>query len=299
MATPPSLVHYAARTRDGRRVFLDFEKAAWMWARLRARFPRALASVLMPEHLHLLAHAGRSEELRQLLARFAQRFGYGPLWGPVNDSPPIVAHEKVARNVRYIHLNPSRRGLSLPLEWAWSTHRDIVGASALPWVTEPSLHPYFEWAEENFRQRFHAYVSSDPTVSVEGTRLPNPQSFACLDRMALAACASHLSQLAAITRRGRVRTTFCALAVAGNAHIRAIARRCELHPESVTRAAVRCPPEWLAAAQLCLGDERLTRYLSASPGELRDRPAAWRRHLSARSSRRLAPPSASSPAWGT
>lgn len=298
MTHPSPLVHYAVRTKDGRHVFSDFVTAAWMWRRLRLVFPLAMAAVLMPEHLHLLAEAARRDELRQLLARFAQRFGHGRLWGPVAESAPVTA-DKVPRNIRYIHLNPSRRRLALPLAWPWSTHRDLVGAAASPWLTESRLAHYFEGPKATFAQRFHAYVSADPSVAVDGTPFPHSQRHGELDAIAAAACAAHRGSFADLRRRGPIRTTFCALAAAGNMPAHDVARRCSMHPRSVTRAAVRCPPEWLAAAQLCLGDERLTRYLSASPGELRDRPAAWRRHLSARSSRRLAPPSASSPAWGT
>ncbi|MBW2458764.1 MAG: hypothetical protein JRI68_29970 [Deltaproteobacteria bacterium] len=36
-----------------------------------------------------------------------------------------------------------------------------------------------------------------------------------------------------------------------------LARACGINPPAIRNLALGCPPEWLAAAALCLGDDRL------------------------------------------
>jgi hypothetical protein len=92
------------------------------------------------------------------------------------------------RSARYIHLNPCRAGLAKdPLEWEWSTHRDLVGAVANPWLDLARLRELWRNPAQDFARSFHEYVSSDPSVKVAGTPLPElkgePKLAATLERV--------------------------------------------------------------------------------------------------------------------
>src|SRR5262245_51446138 len=113
--------------------------ATWLWDALRPVFPSALAALLMPNHLHLVAAARdpavELARLRAVLGACARVFGFG--WNRVPDPKPLTTLDKVLREIRYVSLNPSRPArvgtdqvtlASDPLAWEWSTHRDAVGA---------------------------------------------------------------------------------------------------------------------------------------------------------------------------
>jgi hypothetical protein len=52
-----------------------------------------------------------------------------------------AAKRKLARQVRYIVLNPCRdRIVGDPLSWMWSTQRDVMGATVQPWVTRDASY---------------------------------------------------------------------------------------------------------------------------------------------------------------
>ncbi len=140
-----------------------------MWKRLFHQVPDPLALCLMPDHIHLLHRRDVSWGLGLALNAYARwrnarRGVHGPVWRRQGPPEPVQGAVKLRRSVRYIHLNPCRAGLvDDPLAWAWSTHRDRVGLTVRPVVrVDPD------------RVRFHRYVSSDPTVRVEGTDLPWP-----------------------------------------------------------------------------------------------------------------------------
>jgi len=123
----------------------------------------------MPDHVHLL-HA-RSVRVGFGVAlqgyaqwRNAQRGTSGAVWDRQGSTEEVPRGLKTRRLVRYIHLNPCRaRLVDDPLAWAWSTHRDQVGL-AVPTMRAVASDPI----------GFHRYVSSDPTVRVDGTPLPMP-----------------------------------------------------------------------------------------------------------------------------
>ncbi len=170
---------------------------AWVWMHLRLLYPAALAVVVMPDHLHVVVDAparrGR-EQLRRCLGQFARWFP--GRWEPAPEPVPIVGLRKLRRQVRYVALNPCRAGLARdPVAWLWSTHRDVVGASVDPWVTPSRLARALGEREEGFGERHHGYVSSDPSVDVEGTPVPRPSPV-------LAADLSNLARAAALSTRG-------------------------------------------------------------------------------------------------
>lgn len=170
--------HFAAASRWPLTPFNQREACVEMWSRLRARFERVLACVLMPDHLHLLVDADSPETLRTAMriemAAFTRRISPGkPLWQPAAAPELIPDFHHLKRQIRYVHLNPCRAGLAMdPLEWEWSTHRDAVGAAFPAWLDMPLLTKGWKSKSKEFASAFHAYVSGDPTVRVDGTPLP-------------------------------------------------------------------------------------------------------------------------------
>lgn len=151
----------------------------WLWAHLRDAFPTALATVLMPDHPHLVIPTEDAEaaaaRLARLLGQLGRRLGVLGRAGRVAAPEPIRSVATLARHVRYVALNPCRAGFaSCPLAWPWSTHRDVVGACLDPWVTASRLALALQTTPIGFAARHHGYVSADPHVNVEGTPLPRP-----------------------------------------------------------------------------------------------------------------------------
>jgi putative transposase len=162
------MVHLVARSLDGTLLFRDHAEARALFDILASAFPDAEAICLMPDHVHLVVpDAGALDRLRAALSGFARwrnarRSTSGPVWRPAPAAEPLPDALHAHRTVRYVHLNPCRAGLVAdPLAWPWSTHRDATGFAAAP--VRPRVHE---------PERFHAYVSGDPSVRPEGTSLP-------------------------------------------------------------------------------------------------------------------------------
>jgi len=202
--------HHVAHTVDNERLFEDAEEAAYLWHALARVLPRLVALVLMPNHLHLLHPRDVREPLRGALGNYARWYNRrqarrGRLFLPL---PPPTARANataIRRDRRYIHLNPCRGVRPLvpdPLAWPWSTHRDAVGWTLQP-VIERELRPL----------AFHAYVSGDPSVSVEGTELPYAHGPAPSPALVMSTLAS-LARVpeSAMMRRGRWRTLYLGVA---------------------------------------------------------------------------------------
>jgi hypothetical protein len=171
-----SIHHFTAAALWPLKPFAQRDICAYAWNRLRARFPRVLACVLMPNHLHFIADGFCASELARIMATemaaITRRVSPGKkLWQPA--PPPIAVPDllHLKRQIRYTHLNPCRAGLAGdPLQWEWSTHRDAVGAAAPSWLDIATLKSI--WKGRDFAAQFHAYVSGDPDVRIEGTSLP-------------------------------------------------------------------------------------------------------------------------------
>lgn len=124
----------------------------------------------MPNHPHVLT-PGDADDARCRLAsvlgglRRSHNPGARIEWQPVSVVGYFDDPVKVARQSRYLHLNPSRAGLVKdPLEWEWSTHRDVLGATTDPWIDAPGLASALERPRDGFERWFHRYVSGDPSV---------------------------------------------------------------------------------------------------------------------------------------
>jgi len=244
------------------------DTGVWLWTHLRAAFPDAIAVTLMPDHPHLVVPtddpAGDRVRLARLLGQFGRRFG---VRGRISDTPPpspIRERQVLARQVRYIALNPCRAGLvDCPLAWRWSTHRDVIGASVDPWVTPTRLADALGRPWRDFAARHHAYVSADPHARVDGTPLPMPAPTTALPKFGLreiaeAATSATRTPLRSIRDLGASRTLFVALAYAsGWGHAARLAEICRCSRSTIHRLHDAADPADLAAARLCLGDARL------------------------------------------
>ena len=264
------LPHYAAHTLRGVPSICEGEAAAWLWTHLRRGFPRAFVAMLMTAHLHVIP-MDRDERrahrrLSDILAHFTRNFGRGQrVWRPVDAPIPVRDPKMLARSVRYVSDNPCRENLTPdPLAWNFTTHRDLMGAVADPWVMPEDLARALEWPLQGFQARFHRYVSTDSSVDVRGTPPPRPATPVELAEIpirnlirAVAACTR--TQPEAVTRPGLPRTLLVHLAlVLGWRDPRLLARVIQTTERTVNRiAATPLDPRILRAALLCANDARL------------------------------------------
>ncbi|TVQ88240.1 MAG: hypothetical protein EA397_17295 [Deltaproteobacteria bacterium] len=158
--------HFAAHAVEGRLLFSTWEEGIHLWRRLLAAIPGTILCI-MPDHLHVLGPARIQRKIQGAMSSHARWMNHrlgtkGRLWLPLSDTGEILGTQKVARNIRYVHLNPCRAGwVDDPLSWPLSTHRDLVGLALRP-MAPTKRDP----------AQFHEYVSSDPSVSVQGSLLP-------------------------------------------------------------------------------------------------------------------------------
>ena len=257
------VVHVAGRWAE----LCEPSCARWLWRRLQLAFPDALAVAIMLDHLHLLC-GGDEVVLRRRLARIiahiTHKFG-APGFRPVA-ATLVRGPEMVLRTAAYIELNPPRAGLVRdPLEWPWSTHRDVVGAIADPWVPADRLALAVGRDPMDFGRAFHRFVSRDRSVALEGTPAPR----AALRTRAPMSSLADICRAAAAATRGRprdirhpgpTRSMFLALAQAQSwPDRRQLADVCHASPSTIWRLTRQEPPG-LDAGLLCLGDRRLLRY---------------------------------------
>ncbi|MBI4704176.1 MAG: hypothetical protein HY744_23960, partial [Deltaproteobacteria bacterium] len=185
-------------------------------------------------------------------------------WEPVPPPEIIPDLKHLRRLVRYLALNPCRAGLaSDPLSWPWSTHRDVVGAVADPWIDGSRLAAALVLPAQGFAVAHHAYVSGDPCVSTAGTPFsrraaPTPVAVQPLAALAAAAAAANRAAPADIKRRSPTRALLLELAGRhGWQDGPRLAALCEVGRWTVWRGLHQRDEAALAAAELCLGDERL------------------------------------------
>jgi hypothetical protein len=264
------LVHFIARVATRRFALLQGDSPFWLWPRLAACLPDALGALLMPDHLHIIADVDDPEVARAALARtlgwHGRRFvGAGLAW----ETPPPrpVAHTaELRRQLRELARTPCRAGLADdPLSWAWSTHRDILGAVAKPWVDPRALRDQLRDRRPGFSNRWHRYVSANPSVDPVGSAPPRPELPASVPTRSLAdiwlaATVASRRRPVDVNRRGPARHLFVLLADhQGWRSPRHLCRCCSASPGTIQRLQAIPRPAGLAAASLCLGDERILR----------------------------------------
>jgi hypothetical protein len=273
------VVHLTARID---RVVGDLTRPAvapWLWTRLRAAFPGALAATLMPDHPHVVTPASSPAEalarLNRLLGHLGRRLGVGPGAGRGATPRVIESPRELARQVRYLGLNAPRAGLvRCPSAWLWSTHRDLLGATVDPWISLERLAAALGDHKPGFVGRFHAYCSADPSCAVAGTPLPVaalPQTSPSvpLEWVAEAAAAATRRPVEDVGRAGPTRALFVALArEQGWQGAKLLAQRCNCTTRTIRRLAAQIDPARLPAGRLCLGDVRL-RDRPLEPGQAR------------------------------
>jgi hypothetical protein len=264
-------------------VLTDFAVGAWLWEALRRGFPDAFAALLMPAHCHTVAVAESRDVARIRLAhilgaasRRCRRAGEEPIrWDPVPEPTVVPDLQKLRRDVRYVVMNPCRAHLARdPLEWLWSTHRDVVGAVADPWVSAARLANALGQPVSGFRSWFHRYVSGDPSCDTRGTAAARKapaleHSRHPLQRVATAALAATRSAPGALRERSPARLAFVLLAAQqGWRDADELARVCAVTRGAVYRLWKHEEPALVAAAALCLGDDRLLRPWNGAAGAL-------------------------------
>ncbi len=83
-----------------------------------------------------------------------------------------------------MHLNPCRaRLVADPLQWEWSTHRDLVGAVAPSWIDLSDLAKDLRMPSAILPRKLHEYISGDPSTHPNGTPwlIPSQKPHAIMD----------------------------------------------------------------------------------------------------------------------
>jgi hypothetical protein len=188
----PVAFHWAIRVRYPHQPWLDRDLSAWTWSKLQRIFPICYAAVIMPDHLHVVAALAKGEtleekrrKLKALASGVSTRCNQAPTWDVFSEPRKVPNLSHLAIQIRYVHLNPCRRGyVRDPLEWEFTTHRDYLGCIASTWPSTSSVLKMLGYkAGEEGQVAFHKYVSGDPTAHPAGTPPPlkGTQEIAVID----------------------------------------------------------------------------------------------------------------------
>ncbi len=153
--------------------------------------------------------------------------------------------------------------------WEWSTHLDYLGGAAHPW---PGIEDNLKALEfprgEYGTEKFHLYVSGDPSVNPQGTPCPKRKSLHVLNLVVAqkAALVALRAEAGALSRQGRKRADFFR-AVAGGMGVshQALAQHFEVNASAISHAclsprAARPGVQRLKAAlELLLSDPRMSK----------------------------------------
>ena len=265
-----SIAHITARLLPGSPSLCNDAGAEWFWDHLRQVFPEALFALLMPTHLHLICpmrEGGATlRSLARLLGHHTRKFnGRDGGWRPLEEPAAIRTPRILERSVRYVALNPCRDNeVPDPLMWEWSTYRDVMGAVVDPWITDKRLARMLRWRIKGFRDRFHAYVSKDPSVDLRGTPPPRPALDSTttqfpIAELVVAASVASRKHPEAVRHRGVTRDVFLHLArLQGWKDRRLLEQVADISRATLLRIHARpLDPGILYAGRLCLGDPRL------------------------------------------
>lgn len=260
--------HWAVRASSPIEPFRKYLLASWTWDLMRRYFPESLGVVLMPNHMHLILPQYSSKrdfyKLNGILGAISNKSGIPNLWQKLSDPVFIPDRHHLRRQLRYVALNPCRSGLcGDPLEWCWSSYRDTMGAAAISWVSAARVSRALGESESGFKIRFHAYVSGDPSVAIQGSALPQsvaPKKLAeeALGEILAASAAALRLPVAEIRRKGSLRKLFIHLAHRqGWRQTCVLSDLCDITPRAVQLTLKQKSPLGMDAAALCLGDRRL------------------------------------------
>lgn len=264
--------HITLDAQRGMPCLFDAPLGDVLWRHLERSFPDATSAVLMGDHTHLTDAFDDEAAARRAVGGLVSglRRSRGP-WSELRWQPPdlqrITTPKIHARAVRYDHLNPCRAGLvDDPLAWPYSTHRDVVGAVASPWVDADRLASALGHRADGFGEWFHRYVSRDLSTNQHGSRSPIVTATSLdalpIARLIAAVLAATRSRVEALRRRTPARELFLALARRhGWADGTLLRWICGVSKSTIHRHRYADDPPGLRAAELCLSDPRLTAYL--------------------------------------
>ena len=278
------VVHLVAHLTVGSAVDICYPAMARrVWVFLRRGFPDVLCGNLMANHPHLIAEVSDVDWARHRMAKAlaAAVRGFGRFtWEHLPAAEVLTTSSKVRRHMRYVTLNPCRARLVRdPLEWPWTTHRDLVGATIAPWARPERVARVLVERNDGFVERFHRYVSSDRDVAFGGTALPSepePSIHAAhsLDEIRLATLAATRGFDGDVSYGGFARDLFLDLARdRGWRDSRTLAEMCNVTPRSVRERQSTVRPSELKSALLCLTDRRLREGPWAT---IQPSPPSWR-----------------------
>ena len=242
--------HLVASVRGRGPVLLRADRAVWLWERLRGVIPTALACLVMPDHIHLVAPPGYHSALRRALTGFTRCFGvrFDLLEPQVANSPAIAA-----RMIRYVFHNPLRSGdVGDPWCWTWSTLRDLAELTHPVWTPPRELSQHLQLAPEGLLRQLTHTADHHPAP-------PCPRRVDLASTPAILRAAAKVLRLdpasAANSMLARRLTIQTALEI-GHITTRALAAELAIHPRTVLRN--RTPPHpGLRAALTTLADPRL------------------------------------------
>lgn len=174
-------LHLVARTQVGCRPFHSRESSAALWCAFRRAFPTIHAAVIMPNHLHIITpNIPRARWHLGIAMRSVSRT-LGPeivRWEPAPHPDGIGDEIKLATAIRYVHLNPVRaRLVNDPLEWEWSTLREILGARLdRAWLDFSTLAKIHRVTPAALQAKLLSFTANDAFCAPSAARLPIPWS---------------------------------------------------------------------------------------------------------------------------
>lgn len=261
------IVHLTSRLQSG--ISTDVLEGLWRtrWMALRRAFPHCLAAALRSDHTHLVRH---DDEPERAAWRFRQAvLGSTParlrsLWRfpPV----PVLVRDRnhLNKTVRYVLRNAlAEPGVTDPVQWRWSTMRDVVGAAVDPWCSVEVLARAMGRNPGRFAPWCHAWAAAgadgDPAEVRPLVPAP-PRAVPAVGLGAILAAAMEATRCSPrdLHHKRLPRWLFVALARhQGWREPAALAGVIGVRPGSVRRIGRDLPPATVGAAALCLGDDRL------------------------------------------
>lgn len=258
--------HWVPRIAHPHRPF-DEREASRVWHALRDLFPEAASVTLMPDHIHILLPSGDPVLARRrilvIMSAVSKRSGIPALWQRLGEPRPVNNAEHLRRTIRYNILNPCPRLVKDPLEWPWSTYREMLDLSTTPW---PGPRHALRVIDPRSLEHFHRYITVDDRVDPRGT--PPPRAATSPSRVpthgvfevAAAVCSLFRIPFEEIRSNTAARSYFCHLAeTVGLSQRRHLSVALGVSPATLRRIFQR-PKPGLEAGLRCLGDSRLTHY---------------------------------------
>ncbi len=102
---------------------------------------KILSYCIMPDHYHLLFKVTSEKLISKYISdienSYTRYFNLkhnrkGPLWQSRYRAVPITSNEQLLHVSRYIHLNPTTKGLvDFPEEWKYSSYKDIISSQSI------------------------------------------------------------------------------------------------------------------------------------------------------------------------